>query len=91
MMTNEEILAILRQYPDLVPEVLAILTEAPAKPKQICRLSADSLRLCPGAQQRFHRVALLSNSTISCICLSSSPIPAGSFFVLIGSSTVMPK
>ena len=30
-MTNEEILAILRQYPDLVPEVLAILTEAPAK------------------------------------------------------------
>ena len=26
MMTNEEILAILRQYPDLVPEVLAILT-----------------------------------------------------------------
>ena len=31
MMTNEEILAILRQYPDLVPEVLAILTEAPAK------------------------------------------------------------
>ena len=29
-MTNEEILAILRQYPDLVPEVLAILTEAPA-------------------------------------------------------------
>ena len=31
MMTNEEILAILRQYPGLVPEVLAILTEAPAK------------------------------------------------------------
>lgn len=31
MMTNEEILAILRQYPDLVPEVLAILTEAPAQ------------------------------------------------------------
>lgn len=31
MMTNEEILAILRQNPDLIPEVLAILTEAPAK------------------------------------------------------------
>ena len=31
MMTNEEILAILRQNPDLIPEVLAILTEDPAK------------------------------------------------------------
>ena len=31
MMTNEEILAILRQSPDLAPEALAILTEAPAK------------------------------------------------------------
>ena len=31
MMTNEEILAILRRHPDLVPEVLAILTEASAK------------------------------------------------------------
>lgn len=31
MLTNEEILAILRQHPDLVPEVLAILTEVPAK------------------------------------------------------------
>lgn len=31
MMTNEEILSILRQYPDLVPEVLAILTKAPSK------------------------------------------------------------
>ena len=31
MMTNEEILAILRQHPDLVPEVLTILTEVPAK------------------------------------------------------------
>lgn len=31
MMTNEEILAILRQNPDLIPEVLAILTKAPAK------------------------------------------------------------
>lgn len=39
MMTNEEILAILRQYPDLVPEALAILTEAPAKTDlPVCRL-----------------------------------------------------
>ena len=39
MMTNEEILAILRQYSDLVPEVLAILTEAPCQNRSaVCRL-----------------------------------------------------
>ena len=89
MMTNEEILAILRQYPDLVPEVLAILTEAPAKTD--LPFGGGCPPALPGALQRFHRVALLSNATISCICLSSSPIPAGSFFVPISSSTVMPK
>lgn len=93
-MTNEEILAILRQYPDLVPEVLAILTEA--LPKQICRLSADSLRLCPGAQQRFHRVALLRRCAVK-QCHNFLHLfvelahPGGLFFVSISSSTVMPK